>query len=172
MANYRNIILNHEKEFNRLHKELHESVKHRDKSQSHRETWVRAADRFRSYHSVVNDWVHDIEVSDICDWADARDFIFQYIKIDSIYHHSGYTKELFFKKIKSCELTEKECQTLREVIIKRIHAGAYRDFRKLCRLIPRIQNDAFDEEVSMLTKAKAKSVSTRANFAANYFSTV
>ena len=168
MPNYKDSILRHEKEVNRLHGAIHETVKHRDKSPSLREKWIRAANEYRSYHSSIDDWLEQVRNSDIANWADARDFIFQYLQIDPIYNNSGYAKEMIVQKIKKCELSEQEKQILRTLIIGRIRSVAWRDFRRFCQLIPRIHNKAFVDEISVYAESKDKSVSRRATFAMKY----
>jgi len=170
MADYRDSILRHEKEVNRLHGAVHETVKHRDKSPSLHEKWIRAANEYRNYHSSIDDWLGQIRTSDIADWQDARDFVFQFLEIDPIYKESGYAKELMVQKIKKCELSEKEKQVIRTLIIGRIRSVAWRDFRRFCQLIPRIQNQNFVDEIRVYAQSKDTSVSRRAIFAMQYIS--
>jgi len=168
MHNYKGEILKHEEDVNRLHTALHEAVKHRDRSPSLREAWIRAADAYRNHHSTIDDWVQKIRNSQIADWADARDFIFQYLEVDPIYNNSGYFKEIIVQKIKACDLSEKEAQILRALIIRRVKTLAWRDFRRFCQLIPRIQNTSFVNELTAYAQAKDKGVSRRAKFAMQY----
>lgn len=168
MPDYSDSILRHEKEVKRLHDAIHETVKHRDKSSSLREKWIRAVNEYRSHYSSIDDWMERIRTSDIADWADARDFIFQYLAIDPVYNNSGYAKEMMVQKIKKCDLSEKEKQILRSLIIGRIRTVAWRDFRRFCQLIPRIQNQAFVDEIDIYVQSKDKSVSRRAKFAMQY----
>ena len=170
MSDYRDSILSHEKQVNLLHGAIHRAVKHRDKSPLLREKWIRAATEYRSHHSSVDDWLEHIRTSDIANWADARDFIFQYLEIDPIYNNSGYAKEMMVQKIKKCDLSEKEKQILRSLIIGRIRSVAWRDFRRFCQLIPRIQNQAFVDEISGYAESKDTSASRRAMFAMRYIS--
>lgn len=170
MANYRDSILRHKKEVNRLNGAIHETVKHRDQSPSLREKWIRAANEYHNHHSSIDDWLEQIRTSDIANWADARDFIFQYLEIDPVYNNSGYAKELMVQKIKKCDLSEKEKQVLRTLIIGRIRSVAWRDFRRFCQLIPRIQNQQFVDEIKVYAQSKDTSVSRRAILAMQYIS--
>ena len=169
MANYKDSILRHEKDVNRLHDAVHETFKHRDKSKSHRETWIKAAAQYRNHHSSIDDWIKDIERSEIFDWEDARDFTFQYFNVDPVYFGSGYTKEMLVRKVKKCELTRQEAETLRTLIVRRIQSGGQRDFKQFCKLIPKIQNTTFLDEVHTLANAKDKNVSSRAKIAMRRF---
>jgi hypothetical protein len=168
MPNYKEPILRHEKEVNRLHSELKNAVKYRDRSPSFRESWIRAAAEYRNHHSFVDDWIQDIRNSEISDWADARDFVFQFLEVDPIYNNSGYAKELMVQKIKACRLSEKEAAILRALIIKRIQTYAWRDFRRFCQLIPRIQNADFIDTLTHYAQVKDRDVSRRAKFAIQY----
>ena len=168
MAKYIDIVRRHEKEVNRLHAQLHETVKDRDKSQSHRDKWIKAAKEFREFRSSVNDWLKDIEKSELYDWKDGRDFTFQYLSADPIYFHSGYAKEMLVKKLKKCDFTKSESEVLRGLIINRVQSGGQREFKKFCQLIPKFQNKSFADEISLLASAKDKSVSSRAKIATRY----
>ena len=170
MPNYKDSILRHEKEVNRLHGALREAVRFRERSPSLREAWIRSANEYRNHHSSIDDWIENIRKSEIKDWADARDFVFQYLEIDPIYNGSGYAKELMVQKIKVCELSQKESETLRNLIIGRVRTFAWRDFRRFCQLIPRIQNDSFIRKLTVYTEAKDKNLARRAQFALQYVS--
>ena len=93
------------------------------------------------------------------------------MEIDPIYNNSGYAKEMMVQKIKKCELTKKEAQILRMLIIERIRSVAWREFRRFCQLIPRIQNKAFIDEITTYAESKDDSVSRRTTFAMQYLST-
>ena len=168
MSDYRDSILHHEKEVNRLHGAIYEALEHRHKSPTLREKWIRAAHKYRNYHSSVDDWLEHIKKTDIENWADARKFIFQYLEIDPVYNNSGYAKEMMVQKIKKCTLSEPEKQILRSLIIGRIQTVAWRDFKRFCQLIPRIQNQAFIDKINLYAQAKDSSVARRAMFAKQY----
>ena len=172
MTSYKDIILRHEKEINRLHKEIYDCLKNREKSPSHREMWQRAAANYRNYRSGVNDWLDEVMKNDLCNWSDGRDFVFQYLEIDPIYFRSGYVKEALIRKIKSCKLTKNEAEILRGLILRRIKAGARREFRKFCQMIPLVQNQTFADEIKKLTTAKDRDVSHRATFAMHYLTDI
>ena len=168
MARYQDTIRRHSEEVNRLHAAVHETVKYRDKSQSHREEWLKAAALFRNHHSSIDNWMQEIEGSEICDWQNAREFVFQYLTVDPVYFRSGYAKEMLVKKLKKCVLTNEESQILRTLIVNRIQSGGQREFKKFCQLIPKIQNEAFNEEVIILANAKDSNVASRGKIALRY----
>lgn len=168
MANYLDRIRKHSDDVNRLHKAIHDTVKHRDKSESHRREWLKACSLFREHHSVINDWMQDIRREDIHDWQTARDFVFQYLTVDPIYFGSGYAKEMLIKKLKPCVFTKDEAQILRALITKRIRSGGKREFKSFCKLIPKFQDASFKEEVLILANAKDSNVSSRGKIAAQY----
>ena len=169
MAKYKDVITRHEKELNRLHLELKTKAKLRNNCTSSKEAWHRAASDFHNFRTSVNDWLERIENEKVCDWADAREFIFQYFAVDPVYFRSGYAKEMLIKKIKPCDINKQEAQTLRQLIIKRIKTKALRDFRKFCQLIPRIRTKEFHSEIEALSQVTDRYVAKRANFALKYF---
>lgn len=168
MGSYRDSILRHEKEMNRIKAAIHETVKHRDKPQPHRDMWLKATAEYHNYRTSIDDWMRDISQSEIFDWEDARDFTFQYLSVDPVYHGSGYAKEMLVKKLKKCEFSLKEAEVLRILIIRRIQSGGQREFKKFCQLIPKIQTRAFCDEVTDLANAKDASVSSRGKIALRY----
>lgn len=168
LSNYRNLIQWHERDVNELHQAVTEACKLRDRSHQHYEIWRTAGTAFLEYRSPVNDWLDDIEKTDICDRPDARAFIFDYLDVDPMYFRSGYVKEMLARKVKRCDLKEAEREVLRRLIVKRIRKGALREFRRFCQLIPRIANAAFLRELSELSRASDPSVRHRAKFALRY----
>lgn len=165
MADYKNRIVEHANEVNRLHSAIHETFEHRDKSPKHREEWKLACLQYRNHHTSIDDWIIDINRSEIFDWEDAREFTFQYLTVDPVYNNSGYTKQMLIKKLKKCEFTDVEAQVLRALIIKRIRSGGQGHLKMVCGLIPKIQNMAFNQEVLVLANAKDESVSLRGKIA-------
>ena len=168
MSRYTQLIKSHEIKKNELRAAIKETVKTRDRSRSDRDTWIRAADDFRSFRSPVDDWIDQIIGCDICEWQDAREFIFDYFSVDPVYFRSGYAKEMMIKKIKKCQLLENEKIILRDLIVNRIKKGGLRDFKKFCSIIPIIEDNKFKSEIRFLTEVTDKQVSVRARIAEKY----
>jgi len=69
---------------------------------------------------------------------------------------------------KKCEFTSIEAQMLRTLIIKRIQSGGQGHLKQICRLIPRLKNQDFNQEVKILASAKDQNVSLRGKIALRY----
>ncbi len=151
-----------------LHQALHDAFKVRDQSPSRREAWHRAAQKFRDYRSEVDEFLDRIRDADIDGWAEAREFVFSYFAVDPAYFWSGHTKQWLIPKIRGLDLDEAEKSIIRDLIMGRIHNGAMREFRHFCRLIPRVQNKSFVDDLNHLSDARDLSVSSRARFALRY----
>jgi len=165
MADYKDIIIQHANDVNRLYNALMENVKCRDKSQKDRENWIKSAHAYRNHHSDIDDWMNVIRQNGICDWENARDFTFQYLTIDPVYNNSGYAKQTLIKKLKKCEFTKLEADMLRTLILKRIQRGGQGHLKQVCRLIPRLQNQAFSQNVVILANSKDENVARRGEIA-------
>ena len=109
-----------------------------------------------------------IKDAEIEGWAEAREFIFSYFAVDPVYFGSGYTKEWLIRKVKALDFDESEKAVIRNLIVSRIHKGAMREFKHFCRLIPRIQNKSFSDDLNHLSDTKDSNVSSRARFALRY----
>ena len=154
MRNFDDLIRRHQADLYALHQALREAVKVRDQSPSRREAWHRAALSFRNYRSEVDDYLSKIKDADIDGWAEGREFVFSYFTVDPMYFWSGHTKVWLIGKIKPLNFDESEKTVLRNLITGRIRNGAGREFKHFCRLVPRIQNRNFSDDLTHLSNAK------------------
>lgn len=168
MKSYREMIADCEREVNRLHATLWETVEHRDKSPNQREQWHRAADAFRNHQSPIDDLIDQCLEFGLEHDNDLRHFAFAYIDNDPYFFRSGYILESLLQRVKKLSLTELEKESIRQTILKRVETRALRNFRHLCRLIPRIEDDQFRYELRSRAKSKDPQMRRRAEFALSY----
>ena len=168
MAKYISLIRRHEAEMKKLHQAVREAFESSQQSTTLREEWQRAATRFRMYRSEVDNRLDEIETEGHFNWEDGREFVFDYFRVDPMYFRSGYVKEMLLKYMMRLELTENEAEAIRELVVRRIEEGGKREFRKLCRLIPRIQTPKFKLELATLLDDQNPRVVRRAEIANEY----
>lgn len=166
---FQSMISRHEDEYNKLDLSLKEAFSRREKSDQAYRDWQLAAKRFREYSSEVDRMVDACLTQDISDHSDLREFAFCFIQCDPYYHRSGYVMEKLLRKIKALSLSDLEKRLLRELLIRRIDTKARRNFRDICRLIPKIETDALKDKVVSRIRSDDPSVKYRAGFAMRYF---
>jgi len=169
MTDYKEMILKCEVEVNKLHKNLRETFKHREKSPRQREQWKRAAKDFRGYPSPVYDLVEQCLKFGLLHDQKLREFTFDYIDIDPYFFRSGYMLDSLLQRVKKLHLTGLEITLIQRLILRRIETGALRNFRRICRLIHMLDIDGFYSEVSNRAKSTDSEVRRRAKFALAYF---
>lgn len=153
-------------------RDLHETVKatflERDKSPEHREAWNRACRAFHQEELEMYAVLDRIGRDGIGTDPDLRRFVFAYIDTDPQFFRSGYILERLLRRIKRLTLTEAEKAALRALILRRIHHRAWRNFRDICRLIPRIQTQEFRASVWAALRDEDPGVRHRATLALSY----
>jgi len=97
-----------------------------------------------------------------------RQFVFDFMSIDPMYFRSGYQKEKILRALKKIEFAEEERVILRQTILRRIRTNAHREFRHLCRLIPKVQTEDFISELSAAARSNDEYMRRRALVALEY----
>ena len=169
MKRFRYLIARHEKEYSKFRALVRETFELRDRSELAWRDWQLAAKRFREYHSEVDDLVDRCLEKGIDSDQELRTFAFCFVELDPYYHRSGYTLERLLRQIKRLRLSEAEKLLIQELILKRIDTKARRNFRDICRLIPKIETDRFRNKVSLRAQSDQPSVKHRADLAVSYF---
>jgi len=168
MDHYTNMIADSEREMNRLHAALWASVEHRDKSPNHYEKWTQAAALFRNFHAPIDELVQRCLRCGLEHDPDLRCFAFCYIEHDPYFFRSGYILESLLQKVKKITLSDAEKDIIRRTILRRVETRALRNFRHLCRFIPRIQDAQFCYELRSRAKSTDPNLRRRAEFALSY----
>ena len=173
------IVRGHAASLNSLHDELREKFEIYDRRcrnvaksnpncAAYEAEWRDAAQRFRDFESALDTMLDRACDSDLSADGDARRLVFAFLNVDPIYFRSGYLKQHLFRKLKSVTLTEQEQQIIANLVLRRIDQNALREFRELCRLIPKIGAGALRRGIVERLKSTDESVRRRAEFAARY----
>lgn len=168
MSDYAAMIRHTEARLNALKAAITETYRTRDTSPTHREKWKRACDNYHSFETPIDDLLEACETQGIAHFADLRAFAFAYVEVDPYFFRSGYIMEYLLRQIKRLEFTEPEKTILRTTILKRIDQGARREFRYLCRTLPKIKTKKFEATLHDRTAAKSKAIRDRAEIAISY----
>jgi hypothetical protein len=168
MANFKSQIAHHRDKLNELHERIHSTFKVRERSESHRHRWEDACADFHNFRSEIDSYIDDVSAERLSEDKRIRQFVFDYLSVDPIYFRSGYQKENLLKLLKSLNLSDGEKDILRQTILRRVRNGALREFRRFCQLIPKIENDAFVDELRNEAKSTDAQIQRRATFALEY----
>ncbi|MBD3679743.1 MAG: hypothetical protein HUJ27_15260 [Rhodobacteraceae bacterium] len=99
---------------------------------------------------------------------EVREFAFCYLEVDPYFFRSGYLLERIVRKLKKLEFTDAQKAIVQALILKRINTRALRNFREICRLMPKIETEEFRDRVRARLESDDPSVRHRAELAAAY----
>ena len=168
MAKYLSLVRRHETTANELREAVRDTFNQRDRSKAKEKAWSQAASKSRNFRSAVDDWIEEFEQAKSIDWEDGREFVFDYLDVDPMYFRSGYIKETLLRFINKIELTANEAEIMRQLVLRRIMRGGKREFRQICRFIPKIQTRQFEAKITEFVSAKDASIAARARIAHSY----
>ncbi len=169
MTDFTSIISRHEEKKRNLRIKVDETWRLRDKTPQNRTKWIKAAQEYREFTSELDDLVADCLKYGIEHDSNLREFVFAYIECDPYFYRSGYILEKLIQKVKKLNLTHAEKKSIQRLLIRRIETRALRNFRKICRLIPKVETEGFYREVCNRSKSRNLDVKRRAEFAIEYF---
>jgi hypothetical protein len=170
VADHARAIRAHTDRVNALHRAVRDAYARQRQTGSPAavQDWKRAAEAFRTYDSAIWDQLERIDREGLNQDAELREFAFAFLDVDPIHFRSGYAKERLLQRLKRLDLARSEVEVLRSVILRRIEGPALREFRRYCRLLPQIADDAFGVTLATLSRSPDPRVRTRAAFALCY----
>ncbi|MEM9898907.1 MAG: hypothetical protein AAF742_05965 [Pseudomonadota bacterium] len=168
MTDYSQVILQHQAESNRLQAANRLAFDKRKKSQHALRDWERTASELRNHLSNANELIERCLVADLNTDQQLREFMFTYIRVDPFFHRSGYVLEKMLRRAKSLELSKPERAIVKAAILSRLKTRGGREFRELCRLIPRVVDDEFRNRLMGIAELEEPGIRHRANFAKSY----
>ncbi len=169
MTDFTSIISRHEEKKRNLRIKVDETRLLRDKTPQNRTKCIKAAQEYREFTSELDDLVADCLKYGIEHDSNLREFVFAYIECDPYFYRSGYILEKLIQKVKKLNLTHAEKKSIQRLLIRRIETRALRNFRNICRLIPKVETEEFYREVCNRSKSRNPDVKRRAEFAIEYF---
>lgn len=168
MSDFKSQIARHRDTLNELHYRINSTFKARSRSEDHKRRWEEACAEFHAFRSEIDNYMDQVSAETLSDNKLIRQFVFDFLSVDPVYFRSGYEKEHYLKLLKSLDLTDAEKDIVRQTILRRIRNGALREFRRFCRLIPKIMNDAFVDELRDAANSTDTQIQRRAVFALEY----
>jgi hypothetical protein len=164
------VIRAHTERVNALHRAVDEAAARRRQlgTPAAVEEWQRAARAFSTYDSDVWDQLERIDREGLEHDQTLREFAFAFLDVDPMHFRSGYAKERLLQRIKALDLAADEVKVLRSVILRRIEGRALREFRRYCRLLPRITDNTFGMALVALSHSPDGHVRAHASFALRY----
>jgi len=168
MKDFCQLILQHEKKVNELHSQVWETFRRREKSAHAHSDWEQAAKQFCEFGSEFDELVERSLSGDMARDNELRGFALSYVATDPYFFRSGYILERLVRRIKKLDLSDAEKATIQKLILRRIDTKALRNFRDICRLIPKVETTAFSNEIAERLRSSEPGVRHRAELAASY----
>ena len=142
----------------------------RDQSPLKRRDWELAAERFLNHSSALDPLIESCSNGDQHSVTpEQREFMFDYIAVDPQFFRSGYIMERILRRVKRLKLAVDEKQIMQKLVLGRVRVRAFRNFRDVCRLIPKIADAGFQTEIEDLMNSHDAATRQRANYALKYF---
>jgi hypothetical protein len=136
MRDFRNIIQSEARKIDRLHKQIHVTYEARSKDLG---AWKEACAAFHSHVSAIDPLIERIyEAFELND--ELVEFSVTFLELDPMFLRSGYIKEEMLRKLKRSALLEKRKERLRAVLIDAVNSRGTREFRRYCRLLPKVSS--------------------------------
>ena len=168
MPHYTHLIRAHADRLSALLEAVHHRYAQRSHSAAARREWEQACQAFHAHRSAVSELLDRAQCEDLGRDAELRAFAFAYLAVDPMHFRSGYAKERLLQRIKPLDLTEDETAVLRRVVLQRVHGPGRREFRRYCRLLPKIADESLVAALTALSQSADPSVRARAGFALGY----
>lgn len=170
MGKFHNDIDRLERDTNALTQAINDSMEARDTSPEGYAAWNEAVDRWKNHNSPIDDLIDRCHIpSSTAPDPELRAFMLDYIETDPYFFRSGYHLERILRRLKRAELSAAEESALRALLLKRIRTRGLRNFRDICRMIPRIEDESLYAEVAELAQSQAPPIMARAKLALSYF---
>jgi hypothetical protein len=160
-----------ERERNALHHARQAALLIRDQSPLKRRDWELAAKRFHAHRSSLDPLIESCSCgAQQFVTPEQREFMFDYISVDPQFFRSGYIMERILRRAKRLCLSAEEKHVMQKLLLGRVREKAFRNFRDVCRLIPKIEDAGFRAEIEELMHSPDAATRQRATYALKYFS--
>ena len=137
MREFRSMIESEAEEIDRLHRNVHATYEERRKNLK---AWKEACSAFHAYVSEIDPLIDRVyEESELSD-QELIEFAITFLELNPMFFRSGYIKEEILRKLKRSALSEKQCERLRTILIDAVNNRGTREFRRYCRLLPKVSN--------------------------------
>ncbi len=136
-----------------LNDAIHATLKDRNKSANHRKRWAEACHQFHSSYDKLAfpGGLGEAKKKLVAGDSATIESAVQFLEVDPIFFRSGYIKEEILEHLSRSELSDGQKRRLREVILQRIRdTRTRREFRRYCRLAPKVSDPDFEAEVAAL----------------------
>jgi len=128
-----------EREINLLHERVHETVRHRARSEVHRQEWRDACQAFHSYRAAAFSlWQAETLARVRAGGEPERSDALLFLEVDPWFFRSGYLKQKLLRALKGAHLEPEEVERLELICIAIVGGRPRREFREYCRMAARV----------------------------------
>ena len=137
MRDFRKVIESEAAVIDRLHQRIHSTYEAKNKDL---EAWKKACSTFHSYVSTLDPLIEQVYEKSALDDDELIEFSITFLELNPMFFRSGYVKEEILRKLKRSALSEKQNERLRAVLLDAVNNRGTREFRRYCRLLPKISS--------------------------------
>ena len=148
-------ILGDSAELNRLHEDVHSTVKKREVSAASRQRWIEACRRFRDgFHALAFPGGYERYASFLGGDDTGLEAALRFLEADPIHFRSGYMKEALWRRLARMELDDATRARLEQATLRRLARPISRDYWYQCRAMARIAREDFWRDVMRASAAE------------------
>lgn len=152
-------------EIEKLHAQVHATFALRGRGPAERQAWEGACRAFHSYnHDLLLLWSPEVlrQIQDQSgEW---RNTALNFLEVDPWFFRAGYLKEKLCQALKRAQLTHREAERIRGILLSVLKSRFRREYRSYCRLAGSVYNDQFLNELKTLTDGDDIKVQIRARW--------
>lgn len=168
MLRFEPLIRSEERHICRLHDALHNTFRNRDKTKDDEHKWKDAAEKFRNYHSPLDEKLKAIEANGFDENSMLKEFSIDFLELDPVFFKSGYYKSTLLRKLKQVKLSNSECARLQVILIDAVRKRGQREFRDYARLAVGICDVTTRAKIERLVYDDDGHISSRAKLMLSY----
>lgn len=168
MKDFTSEILLDEANINRLKNRINEAVISRDKSQKDLLEWKKSCGDYHGYKSPLSGYYFNVYKGRSFLDEETIEFIFRFLELDPNFHRAGYIKERMLDLIRKIDLSALNKERVRLLLINAVQNISGREYRRCCRLLPIVKNEAIISEILKFTSSNSGSIRRRAKLMMTY----
>ena len=168
MLRFEPLIRSEERHICRLHDAVHCTFRNRGRTKADELKWKDAAEKFRDYHSPLQEKMEAIEASGVDGDSLLIEFAIDFLELDPVFFRSGYYKSTLLRKLKQVKLSSSECARLQVILIDAVLKRGQREFRDYARLAVGICDVTTRAKIERLTHDGDGHISSRAKLMLSY----
>lgn len=172
LLNMKQSAVNYPSAIKEAHENVDKTFKLREQDRTSWKIWLDACRRFRDLFTAAHldsSFYPNEDALRIGEEA-AVEVAIKYLELDPYYFRSGYSKERILRILKKLELSKKQQDRLRNVILSKVDSHDCREFRAYCRLAKKLNDEGLLKRLKQRSGSLDEGVKRRAIWMLKYCS--